>query len=341
MNTRKKRFYIVLAKISILTLTLISGCTETKPAASPGEVVPTRGAASPGASPSSPTEALPTASETLPPTSTPTPEPSPTRPAVEVIKNIEYGSLGEKQTLDIYLSTEMEGFRPVILMLHEGGGNKTQFASWGRSFAKEGYAVVASNYRGWPDNAYPEDVSDAFCALAWIHAHAAEYNFDANNVFVLGHSAGGTLAAMLGVVNVPDQYLSDCAYEMPESNWVQGVITFTGIFDYASIAQASSGLKSYAEALFGGSQEEKTEIWAEASAITQIDGSEPPFLLLHGGSDNNIPPSQSMGFAQALEDAGVPVELMIVQGASHYEITKSAASVESVLLFLSDIVQSK
>jgi acetyl esterase/lipase len=215
-----------------------------------------------------------------------------------MIKNIEYGSVVGEQKLDIYLPTDVEGLHPVVLLIHEGNGRKEQLTAWGKSLAKQGYAAVSINYRGWPNYVYPQNVSDAFCALAWIHANAAEYRFDTEYVFVLGHSSGGTLAALVGVIDDPGTYLKTCQHELPASNWVQGVITFTGIFDYASASQYSSGLKSYAEALLGGSQETKIDNWEQASAVTWIDGSEPPFLVFHGGNDHNIPPEQSMDFAK-------------------------------------------
>ena len=316
--------------------------TTTVPLPSPTSVPPTATPVPPTATSAPPTATLvpptatsvpPTATETVLPAFTAAPEPTPTEPAITESKNVEYGATGQGQTLDVYFPNNAEGQPPVILMLHEGGGRKEQFISWGRSFAEQGYAVVASNYRGWPNYTYPQDVSDAFCALAWIHANGAEYGFDTANVFVLGRSAGGTLAAMLGVVDNPDAYLRTCPHEIPVTDRVRGVITFTGIFDYARAAQSSSALRSYATAFLGGSQSEKPDTWAEASAITWIDGSEPAFLVLHGGSDENIPPDQSTDFAQALELAGVDVELVIVPDADHSQITGSAESVETVLLF--------
>ncbi len=324
MKPGKKQFYSVLVKASVLFLTLASGCAKPEPTTPPEELHPASSTPAP----------TPTAES---PTSTPTPEPSPTQPAI--IKNIEYGSSAKEQILDLYLPRQAKGSRPVVLMLHEGNGSKEQFVIWGNMFSQEGYAVVSSNYRGWPQNGYPLDVEDAFCALAWIHSHAAEYNFDTGNVFVLGHSSGGTLAAMLGVVDAPSQYWGTCLHELPKANWVQGVITFTGIFDYANAAQASGGLKSYAEALLGGTLEEKPETWADASAITWIDGGEPPFLVLHGGADKNIPPEQSVNFAQALENAGVHVELVIVPDADHYKITRDTESIETTLAFLNGLLR--
>jgi acetyl esterase/lipase len=250
-----------------------------------------------------------------------------------------YGTDPFEQTLDIYFSNEIEGPFPVVLMLHQGNGRKEQFVSWGLNFAKQGYAVVASNYRGWPGNAFPQDISDAFCALAWIHDNAEEYNFDTGHVFVLGHSSGGTLAALIGVVDDPTPYLATCPQNLPATDWVQGAVTFTGIFDYVSAAQSSSELGTYAKALLNSRPDENPEIWAEASAITWIDGSEPPFLVFHGGDDQSIPQDQSTDFARALEAAGVPVELIIVPEADHVQITGSTENIEATLTFLSSLVQ--
>jgi acetyl esterase/lipase len=339
-----------LVALSIVVL-LACACGSEQPTSTPQPTQVAAATATATAVPPTVTPLPPTATPTLmpsatptdiPPTDTPTPFPSatPTIPPVETIGNVSYVPDGYfDQKLDIYLPTSGDGPFPTLLMIHQGGGRKEQLASWGRSFAERGYAAISINHRQWPDYRYPADVEDAFCALAWVHANAPTYGFDADHIFALGHSAGGSLVAMLGVVDDPTLYLEDCPHTLPDSNWIHGVIPFTGIFDYASAAERSINLDDYANGLLGGSLEEKPETWARASAITWIDGSEPPFLLVHGGNDSTISPTNSSDFAEALEAAGVEVELLIVPNANHAQITKSEESLQAVEAFLAELLK--
>ena len=76
------------------------------------------------------------------------------------------------------------------------------------------------------------------------------------------------------------------------------------------------------------------EFWAQASPLTWIDGSEPPFLIIHGEADRSIPIEQSQTFAAALQAAGVQTELMLIPDANHFEIINSQVTLEAALEFL-------
>ncbi len=321
--------HTITAIVAIIILFLLTGCGKTESIqASVTQVPPTE------------TDLPPTATQTPEPTTTsipPTEMPTPTIAPVELIKNESYVPDGHyKQVLDIYLPTSGDGPFPTLFMVHEGGGRKEQLAFWGRTFAEKGYAAVSINHRMFPDDGYPDNVADTFCALAWVHANADTYGFDTEKIFAMGHSAGGTLIAMLGVVDDPFMYLEECPYTLPETDWVRGVIPFTGIFDYVSAAGKSPNLDEYISALMGGDQDEALDTWVEASPISWVDGSEVPFLILHGAEDNNISPAQSLSFAEALEAAGSEVELLIVPGADHRQIVSSEESIQAVDAFISN-----
>lgn len=264
--------------------------------------MPTEQAANPAPTPA------PTASP-LPPTDIPQPtDPPPTQSPPDAstgeLKNIAYVPDGDrKQVLDGYLPGGEGGPHPTLLLLHGGGGDKVIFASWARELAEQGYAVVAVNRRDWPKYEYPVPMQDVFCAVAWIHANAAVHGFDVERLAALGHSSGGTMAAMLGAVDEADTFLEGCPHPLPETGRVQGVIAFTGIFDYSS-PEHGADMQDYFDEYFGGSADHTQAQRTEASAITWLDGTEPPFLLIHGQEDHSIDPVQSEAFAAALEDVG-------------------------------------
>jgi acetyl esterase/lipase len=239
-----------------------------------------------------------------------------------------------EQQLDVYLPTSQNGPYPTLLVIHGGGGDKRDLAKLALHFVKLDYAVVSINHRTMRQNIYPTQVQDAFCALAWTHANADVYGFDPGRIVALGHSSGGTLAAMLGAVDDPALYLEDCPHSLPEAHWVRGVVPFTGIFDYASAAASSPGLRSYINSYLGAEENAAPDTWAEASPMTWIDGSEPPFLLIHGAADKNIDPDQSVDFADVLEQAGVDMELLLIPDADHGVIIRSEQSFEAVEDFL-------
>ena len=64
--------------------------------------------------------------------------------------------------------------------------------------AAEGIGAAVTNYRLWPAT-HPDHIEDAAAAFAWLHAHASEHGGNPDQVFVLGHSAGAYLAALLAV----------------------------------------------------------------------------------------------------------------------------------------------
>lgn len=272
------------------------------------------------------------AAETPLPTFTPKPK------ELETIRNIAYLDDGlTEHTLDIYLPTSPEGPYPTLLTFHGGNGQKEDFGLWGNIFAKKGYAVISINYRQWPEHQYPSNLEDAFCALTWVVENSAEYQLDPNRIFYLGHSAGGTLAASLGTVDGQAILPDGCPDQLPEDFHPAGVITFTVIYDYQTAAQLSDGLKDYAVDLLGGTYQEIPEVWQEASPASWVDGDEPPFLLIHGGEDQSIPPSQSEDFAQILLDAGIQAELLIIPGGSHMQVKGSTESMDAVERFISGI----
>ena len=250
----------------------------------------------------------------------------------DTIRDIPYQPDGHaKHELDLYRPDGEGGPSPVLLALHGGRGDKSEMAGLATHFAELGYAVVSANFRESPQSKYPGPVQDAFCALAWIHANADTHNLDPDRIFALGFSLGGTFAAMLGTVDDPSLYMQECPHSLPSSNWVQGVVTFTGVFD---LAGSSGPLLAYYVDYVGALPEEDPTLWAEASPVGWLDGREPPFLLIHGELDGNIDPSHSAGFAAALEKAAVPVGLLIIPGKGHMTLIRSEQAFDAVEIFM-------
>ena len=283
------------------------------------------------------TKVAPTETPTPVQSPTATPLPTPTEKPYEKISDIPYADTDARQKLDVYVPTNGEGPFPILLAFHggnfNGGSNnrsKADLLNQALYFVEQGYAVVAPNQRFTPQYIYPAQVQDAFCSLAWVHANADTYHFDTERIVALGLVSGGNLAAMLGVVDDPTPYMEGCPHELPEENWVQGVATFTGVFDFTSAVYGRYAERDHYVAYLGGELDETPKTWHEASPINWVDGNDVPFLLIHGsGGDERIDSGESVRFRNALKEAGVETRISIVD-TTHTMLRESLASYRAV-----------
>jgi acetyl esterase/lipase len=252
------------------------------------------------------------------------------QPSFRDIPYVPEGSLAQR--LDIYLPRDGDGPFPGILALHGGGfhaRDKAEYQRLAGAFTDMGYAFVPANYRLTPKYSYPAQVEDIFCALAWIRSNHEDYDLDGRRIIVMGESAGGYLAAMLATVDDPDDYLQDCPHDLPAADWIQGAIIFYGFYDFASIdgyPEAGVDLEPY----WGTAHADLTpEKLAEMSPQSWVDGRECPFLLVHGTSDAAVPSWMSEEFATVLEEAGVEVELLLLE-ADHAFLLRPLSAPENV-----------
>lgn len=223
------------------------------------------------------------------------------------------------QTLDVYLPARGEPPYPTIFAIHGGGyffGSKLSLNRFASHFATAGYAVVVPNYRLAINATYPAPIADVVCALAWTHAHADEHGFNVERLVVVGESAGGNAAALLGTANTLEAYLDGCPYSAPDGDWMQGVVAYYPIVDL-STCDTSCLPARRAMALYLGVDEYTPEALGDASPLAGIDGDEPPFLVVHGTWDAVVPISEGELLADALEAASVPVKFERVRGAGH------------------------
>jgi acetyl esterase/lipase len=279
------------------------------------------------------TDVPPTETPTPVPPPTATPSPTPTKEPYEKVGDVAYADDDPRQKLDVYVPTSEDGPFPVLLAFHEGNfnsGSKSDLRVQALYFVEQGYAVVAPNHRFTPEFIYPAQVQDAFCALAWVHANADVYDFDTRRIVALGLVSGGNLAAMLGVVDDPTPYMEGCPHALPDENWVQGVATFTGLFDFGNDVYGRYAEREHYVDYLGGESDEVPEVWREASPINWVSENDVPFVLIHGaGADERIDSGESARFRNALKEAGVDVRLSIVD-ASHIVFRESVASYRAV-----------
>lgn len=229
-----------------------------------------------------------------------------------------------EQTLDLYVPAYGRPPYPVILWLHGGSwmyGDKNQDClACDHLLAR--YAVASVNYRLDKEAFFPAQIYDAKAAVRFLRANAQKYKLDPDRIGVWGESAGGHLAALLGVSGEEKKLEGDEGWPKYSSK-VEAVCDWCGPSDFNTAqSQAGPNVKirftgrsSPVFDLMGGKMDQKS--LSEASPVTYVSAHCPPFLIMHGDQDDAIPPAQSQELYDALKSKGCDVELRIVKGFGH------------------------
>jgi acetyl esterase/lipase len=247
----------------------------------------------------------------------------PTRlpPGVRVLRDLFYVEGGHEQNrLDLYLPRETAGPLPVVVWIHGGAWNSGSKAAclvecaW---LAARGYAVAGIDYRLSQHAPFPAQIEDCKAAVRWLRAHAAEYGLDPDHIGAWGFSAGGHLAAMLGVTG-DVAALEGLGGNRDQSSRVQCVLDWYGRTDLSvADSQNDADVTAAVSQLLGGPLDENRDKARRASPLSYVSSSAAPFLILHGDHDQRVPLKQSELLADALKRAGVDVTLRVIRGAGH------------------------
>ncbi|GAB3991855.1 hypothetical protein GCM10028807_23180 [Spirosoma daeguense] len=232
------------------------------------------------------------------------------------IKDISYdtsGASSERHQLDIYTpSSASTSLRPVVVFIHGGSwnsGSKNMYAFVGRRLAKQGVVAVLINYRLAPAVEVPAMANDCALAVYWATKHVAEYGGDPNRIFVMGHSAGGGLAALLATET---SYFTKLG--LPK-NPTKGAIlddpAGLDMFDYLSKMQYS-GDEQYLVP-FG----KDPAVWRTVSALYHVDSTTPPMLLYIGEKTYPGIIASSQKFDKKLQQFGIKHTYTILSGKKH------------------------
>jgi acetyl esterase/lipase len=247
---------------------------------------------------------------------------------VKVIKDVSYGPHA-RNVMDLYVPEVKAGeVRPLIVCIHGGGwagGDKKVFGWLGEAFARRGFVVASITYRFAPRDTAPAQIDDAQRAVRWLRKNAKTYGIDAERVGAIGGSAGGHLAACLGLMETRDN--SDA--ELAEySSRVQAVVDCYGPVDLVRMMKSASG--PIVRGFVGKPLEGNEEAYRRASPVTYVAKGAPPFLIVHGTKDvgtarGQVPMEQSEGLHEKLREVGAESTLLKLEGAGH-GFTGNAAS---------------
>jgi acetyl esterase/lipase len=242
----------------------------------------------------------------------------------QVKSNIPYADPAQdRQVLDIYASEGAKDL-PVVFWIHGGGwqaGDKTDVQIKPRVFAERGFVFVSTNYRLLPKVEMEVLIRDVAKALGWVHKHIAEHGGDPKRIFVMGHSAGAQLAAL---ICIDDRYLK--AEGVP-FDVLKGCVPVDGdTYDLPAMIMTAE-LRQMVHGLplptpghrgkFGNDPKKHVDF----SAVTHVAKGKgiPPFLILHvaGHPDTT---AQAKRLGAVLQKAEIPVNVFAAQETTHNKL---------------------
>ncbi len=239
-------------------------------------------------------------------------------------RDVVYAQVGDRTLLlDIYMPKQLHpGKMPLVIWIHGGawrGGNKNKVPV--TRWLDDGLAIASVEYRLSPEARFPAQVHDIKAAIRFLRQSAAKYGFDRDRFIIAGASAGGHLAALVGVTNKHKE-LEGAVGQSKASSDVQAIVSFYGASNLESILAQSTehGLSVRVPALkllLGDLPDKKVELAKLASPTCHIDSTDPPLLLIHGDADPQMPPEQSDELHAAYQQLHRPSTLFVVKGGQH------------------------
>ena len=244
--------------------------------------------------------------------------------------------------LDIWYPRDNPNPTPALVYIHGGGwifGSKEGAVYQLLPFLEKGWRVVNVEYRMASNSLAPAAVEDTRCALRWVFRNAKQYNFDKSKIVLTGHSAGGHLSLITGMLPDGGALDNNCyASEKygDEKMKVAAIINWYGITDVGDIIQGEN-LKNYG-AMWMGSQRNAAEIAKTVSPLTYIRAGLPPVLTIHGDKDDVVPYSHATRLKTALDKAKVTNKLHTIKGGGHgmFELKDYSAAYDEIWKFLAE-----
>jgi acetyl esterase/lipase len=214
--------------------------------------------------------------------------------------NLAYGE-DARQKLDVYAPKRPDQ-RPVVIFFYGGtwsAGSKSNYAFVGAALAERGYVTIIPDYRLYPEVRFPTFVEDSARAVAWAQRHAREFGGDPDRLVLMGHSAGGHIAALLAL---NPTYLA-AAGVRPHS--IAGLIGLSGPY---ALAPDTATL----HAIFGAPYTP-----SDWQPVHFADRTAPPTLLLHGADDEVVSSAHAEKLRDTLLSQGAEVETHLYPGRGH------------------------
>ncbi|TIC82643.1 alpha/beta hydrolase [Nocardioides sp. GY 10127] len=274
------------------------------------------------------------------PFATAVPTPLPTPQGHRLLPGIAHAEVFGSRPLELDLHlppAELgEGPWPLLVFLHGGGWWYGRRGGVGPQFdegtfepfaelARSGLAVASLDYRLTGEVGWPLPLHDVKAGIRWLRSHADELGLDASRVVVWGESAGAHLAAMVALT-ADDPALEGDVGTAPlsaggVSSAVSGAVCWYPPTDFVAFGPdrglAEMPPDSFESLLVGGTASQRPDETVAASPVTHVDAGSPPFLVVHGTADSVVPFRQAERLRDALAAAGVPVDLVPVEGAEH------------------------
>jgi len=233
-------------------------------------------------------------------------------------KGVEYGKVGDRSLqLDLYSPKSIDKPVPGLICIHGGGwsgGNRSDYRFYAIRLAEKGYVAATISYRLSGEAPYPAAASDAKCAVRWMRANAGNLHVDPEEIGVIGASAGGHLAMMVGYSSDIPELEGDGGHAEASSG-VQAVVNFYGPCDLTTdFAKKQDVVKKF---MGGKTYEEAPDLYKQASPLFHLDEEDPPTLVFHGTIDEIVPISQSDRLVEKLNELEIQCVYERFEGWPH------------------------
>ncbi len=203
------------------------------------------------------------------------------------------------------------GAAPAVVFFYGGAwrsGNKGLYRYVAIALARRGYLAVVPDYRIYPQARYPDFIEDGAQAVRWVKDNARRFGGDPEKLFLMGHSAGAHIAAMLAV---DGSWLHKVG--LAPGRDIAGLIGMSGPYDYLPLRNRTLKI------IFGGANRPETQ------PIFHVSPGAPPALLMTGSNDRLVEPGNSARLAARLRAAGNAATVLTYRRVGHYLIIAALA----------------
>ena len=242
--------------------------------------------------------------------------------------NIVYGKIGTKELgMNMVTLDDGKNNKPAMVIIHGGGwesGSKEEAMWMAYDMANLGFTSFSISYRLTGDAPYPAQIEDCKAAVRFIRANAKKFNINPDKIGASGHSAGGHLASMLGVL--PAGKYEGNLGNKTTSSAIQAVINNVGPADleyYKEIDGTPAIIRENNFPKLFGKNKEGMDYWIkEASPITFVSEKSVPHIVLYGSIDDLVPYKQGFPFAEKMKQKKIYCEFHVIENGSHILDTK-------------------